>query len=479
MRVRQVLDQMGGNGRRGLVKYLPPHTLPAETKGTFPSAILASYPDNKYGNVGLLAEELVLSRVSVLDTEYLLSKMPHATLEQRAKIGKSKTTTEFLQKVSSTRTQLEAILLSLGHTFADVVLEPELAGTSVAGHPDAMAGDVVMEVKSTSKLEENFAYFMQQLTAYMALHPTCSHGILVLPLQETVLVFETAGWPHKATYLKTLETKAAAFLAKTPVLNLLDLLTAQNLITQHAIGAHVERSGSTLLQTVQTMTSETPYQIFLSGNQSTRLNLKEEDVSAAGAWVRAHKIRLYIHAPYILNLADRPEDLWNVKHMKELMKQSTKLGALGVVLHVGKRNIKKQELPLEQALENMRAGFLEILEEVDPSCPLLLETPAGQGSEMFRVKEDYVEFLEQFPSHLVGSCLDTCHVYASGYKPSEYINFVGDRGLLRLVHYNDSNDVCGSCKDRHAFVGRGHIGISEMSYVADYCTANRIPMVIE
>jgi deoxyribonuclease-4 len=128
----------------------------------------------------------------------------------------------------------------------------------------------------------------------------------------------------------------------------------------------------------------------------------------------------------------------------------------------------------------MSDAVSRILEHTDHLCPLLIETPAGQGSEMLKNKDDFLTFIQQFSEQdRIGACVDTCHVFACGYKPSEYLKFIGDNGLLKLVHYNDSNDTCGSCKDRHAFVGSGHIGLPEMTSVADYCGANGIPMVIE
>jgi deoxyribonuclease-4 len=163
------------------------------------------------------------------------------------------------------------------------------------------------------------------------------------------------------------------------------------------------------------------------------------------------------------------------------MEYGAKLGAKGVVVHVGKYT--NQELSI--ALDNMSNAVSQILEKTDSSCPLLIETPAGQGTEMLRDMVEFSEFIKKFMpedplvSSKIGACLDTCHVFASGHKPSEYIQYIGDRGLLRLVHYNDSNDICGSCKDRHALVGQGHIGIAEMTAVADYCGANKISMVIE
>ena len=57
-------------------------------------------------------------------------------------------------------------------------------------------------------------------------------------------------------------------------------------------------------------------------------------------------------------------------------------------------------------------------------------------------------------------CLDTCHVYACGHDPVTYMETVSETpDLLRLVHFNDSMEACGACKDRHAFIGTGKIGI--------------------
>jgi endonuclease IV len=40
-------------------------------------------------------------------------------------------------------------------------------------------------------------------------------------------------------------------------------------------------------------------------------------------------------------------------------------------------------------------------------------------------------------------------------------------------------DCCGSCKDRHAMVGQGHIGIEKMANIAKYCSEKNIYMIIE
>jgi deoxyribonuclease-4 len=110
-----------------------------------------------------------------------------------------------------------------------------------------------------------------------------------------------------------------------------------------------------------------------------------------------------------------------------------------------------------------------------------LETPAGQGTEMLTVYDDFVRFVQSFASPRLRICVDTCHVFATGQNPLDYIQKIHDTdaSLLQLVHFNDSAEACGSCLDRHAFVGTGKIGITTMTTIAEYCSERHIPMVVE
>ncbi len=481
LRVRQVLDSIGANGRRALAKYLPEYVLPTDTKGTFPAAILASFPEHKYSEVGVLTEKLVLSREEPT-IQSIMSELTHvAEGAAKAKIAISKTTADYLTKLIATRQCIQNILRASDLTISDCVQGAEYLGKNVAGHPDGVFGTtVVAEVKTSSKLDADHVYFMLQLALYMSLNPAFTCGILVLPLQSTCIVVRD--WPMRAKLLELVEQKAAKIIAeRPPTVSMEEIFGVANLIDFYGIGRHVSKN-KTLLQTVSNMIPGVPFQIFLSSNISSKLNLDDADVEAAGEWIRNNNIILYIHAPYVINLAAEYDDEWNIDYMRRTMQYGAKLGAKGVVVHVGKYTTQD----IEVAEGYMAYAVQSILEQTDPACPLLIETPAGQGSEMYCAKESFVEFIRLFvpknPTELtrIGSCIDTCHVFACGYKPSEYIQYIAESGIpLNLVHYNDSNDICGSCKDRHAPVGRGHIGIAEMTAVADYCGANQVCMVIE
>jgi endonuclease IV len=75
--------------------------------------------------------------------------------------------------------------------------------------------------------------------------------------------------------------------------------------------------------------------------------------------------------------------------------------------------------------------------------------------------------------------VDTCHVFACGHDPLDYVIQAYHTGLLRLVHFNDSETACGACVDRHAYIGTGHIGPNKMKEIAEFCASVRVDMVVE
>jgi len=189
------------------------------------------------------------------------------------------------------------------------------------------------------------------------------------------------------------------------------------------------------------------------------------------------------------------------------------MGGRGVVVHVGKSVTMEADL----AWSNMVTHTLSALAYASPECPLLLETPAGQGTEMLTTLEQMMSFIETIRNNLkqddgfdvacFGLCVDTCHVFALGYDPATYLRSIDARypGLVKLIHLNDSETPCGSHVDRHHKMGggltaltatsvralanpttdtshsaiNGHIGLSSLADVIEEAMTRGIPMVIE
>jgi deoxyribonuclease-4 len=158
------------------------------------------------------------------------------------------------------------------------------------------------------------------------------------------------------------------------------------------------------------------------------------------------------------------------------------IGFKGVVVHVGKSVGKHPG----ESIMRMRDNILSVLESASVDCPLLLETPAGQGTETLTGMEEFMDFVASIDDRRFGICVDTCHTFACGHCPLDYIQrcvsasaSASASSPLRLVHFNDSKTECGSRKDRHEYIGMGHIGIAKMGDIAELCHSNGIPMVVE
>ena len=245
----------------------------------------------------------------------------------------------------------------------------------------------------------------------------------------------------------------------------------------YKIGHHAPKL-PTLMKTIAEFPDpRKPYQIFLGGPQSSKMKVTDGELAATYSLIAAANLKVYVHSQYIINLSNAaaPDD-WNVTLLARNLQYAAAIGCRGVVVHVGKATDK----PYATALENMRTNIARVLEHATPECPLLLETPAGQGTETLKGEDEFIGFVESFADPRMRACLDTCHVFACGHKPLTFIDkFAAKPDLLRLIHFNDSLEPCGSCKDRHAPIGGGHIGYDDMAAIAKRCSDLDLPMVIE
>ncbi|CBQ67710.1 related to APN1-AP endonuclease [Sporisorium reilianum SRZ2] len=88
----------------------------------------------------------------------------------------------------------------------------------------------------------------------------------------------------------------------------------------------------------------------------------------------------------------------------------------------------------------------------------------------------------------VGVCIDTCHAFAAGYdltSPTSYTAFTSliDQTVgwqtVRAFHLNDSKFPLGCKRDRHANIGRGHIGLGGFWSIVNDDRWNGIPLILE
>lgn len=248
----------------------------------------------------------------------------------------------------------------------------------------------------------------------------------------------------------------------------------KSLMDKYSVGLHVSKS-KTLLETVQNLEHpDRPYQIFLGSNLRQTVKADPNDIIRTKQYVIENDIKLYVHLPYVFNIARDNDDI--SVNICEHLRISEGCGFKGVVLHVGKSVELGYEIALENSIKNIKKVLNTMHTNLD--CPLLIETPAGQGTEMFQSSYEFLYFVQSFEDERVRACIDTAHVYSTNYMPTDYLNQM-DLSVIKLIHFNDSQVCKGACRDRHEFLGNGFIPKDELIRVAEFGRTHSIPMILE
>jgi deoxyribonuclease IV len=173
-----------------------------------------------------------------------------------------------------------------------------------------------------------------------------------------------------------------------------------------------------------------------------------------------------IHAVYLLNLASTKADFYekSVETLSKTVDAACAIGAEAVVFHVGSH----QGAGFDAGLERVVPALAQALERCDDTTWLCMENTAGTGDTIGRSLEELAALYEAAERHpRLGVCLDSCHLFASGYDvtdPKELDRVVKQLdkliGLdrLRVLHVNDSKTPLGSNRDRHDNIGDGLMG---------------------
>jgi deoxyribonuclease-4 len=234
------------------------------------------------------------------------------------------------------------------------------------------------------------------------------------------------------------------------------------------IGAHVSPAGG-LAKAIERGVERgcRAIQIF---NQSPRMwkptVYPEEGVLAFREAMAESPIEaVVIHAVYLVNCASDDAEI-RAKSLNSLihsLRVGTRIGARGVILHPGSAKTGDVQSAIARAGETIREALAE-----SEQCPVHLENTAGTGGTLGRSVEELAELVAAAGgSERVGICLDSCHLFASGYDIrnaagiDELLREVSAKiGLQRLgsLHLNDSMTPLGANRDRHANIGEGELG---------------------
>jgi deoxyribonuclease-4 len=196
---------------------------------------------------------------------------------------------------------------------------------------------------------------------------------------------------------------------------------------------------------------------------------------------------VWCHSGYLINLAaSNPETL--EKSRQSLVHELDRCAQLGLpflVLHPGAAGERTAEEGLNLILESLKWVFAH----TDSPTKIALESTAGAGTVLGHTTEELAYLLDNsVESERLAICLDTCHLFASGYDlrtkkaVQTYVrNFkkLIDWGRVVCVHMNDSKTPFGSHKDRHELLGKGYIGWECFQTILQSPDFKKVPLCLE
>jgi deoxyribonuclease IV len=211
-------------------------------------------------------------------------------------------------------------------------------------------------------------------------------------------------------------------------------------------------------------------QIFLSDPQGWEKPAPRKDAEE----LRASKIPLYVHAPYLINVCSPRNNVryGSRKILQQTCEAAAEVGAAAVIVHAGHA---------EDGIAQGVGRWPRTLEMLESDVPVLIENTAGGENAVARRFDALARLWEAVSAAdfgvETGFCFDTCHAHAAGEEVGDAVaRVLAIVGRIDLLHANDSRDPPGTGADRHANLGRGQIGAEVLR---EMITAAGPPVVVE
>ncbi|SCF36608.1 deoxyribonuclease-4 [Micromonospora matsumotoense] len=216
------------------------------------------------------------------------------------------------------------------------------------------------------------------------------------------------------------------------------------------IGAHVDPADP--LAEAATRAAEA-VQFFLSDPQGWKAPEPREDADR----LRAADVDLYVHAPYVINVATLNNRI-RIPSRKLLLGHAAaaaQLDARGLIVHGGHVNAGDD---LAVGFDNWRKTFAYAADSGGFPVPVLIENTAGGDNACARRLDALARLWDALGDYEVGFCLDTCHAHAGGEELLDLVDRVkAITGRIDLVHANNSKGGFNSGQDRHDNLDGGTI----------------------
>lgn len=229
------------------------------------------------------------------------------------------------------------------------------------------------------------------------------------------------------------------------------------------------------------------FMLYTGAPQNTRRKpIEELNIEAGWNYMREHGLEDFVvHAPYIINLANtvKPETYeLAVEFLTLEVERTVAMGSNLLILHPGAHVGAGVEAGTKKIIE----GLNHVL-TADTKCCIALETMAGKGSEIGRSFEELAAIYDGVTyNEKLRVCFDTCHTHDAGYDIihdfdgviDQFNHYIG-KDQIAVFHINDSKNVCGAKKDRHANIGQGEIGFDALHYIVHHPDFMDVPKILE
>lgn len=229
------------------------------------------------------------------------------------------------------------------------------------------------------------------------------------------------------------------------------------------------------------------FMFYTGAPQNTRRkDISELNIEPAWEYMKENGIdEIIVHAPYIINLGNavKPETFeLAVEFLDKELQRTIACRSHLLILHPGAHVGAGVETGTHQIIQ----GLNEVLTK-DTDCCIALETMAGKGSEIGRTFEELARIYDGVKyNDKLRVCFDTCHTSDSGYDIIGQFDNVIDKfdkilgkDQIAVFHINDSKNVPGAAKDRHANIGFGEIGFDALNYIVHHQDFENVPKILE
>ncbi|MGA8114275.1 MAG: deoxyribonuclease IV [Actinocatenispora sp.] len=212
------------------------------------------------------------------------------------------------------------------------------------------------------------------------------------------------------------------------------------------IGAHVDSTDP--LAEAKARAADA-VQFFLADPQGWKAPTEHPRAAELRAAAESGEIDLYVHAPYVLNVASTNNRIRipSRKLLDQHAAAAASIGAKGLIVHGG--HVTRDD-DIAVGFDNWRKTFQYAAKSGGFPLPILIENTAGGDRACARRFDNIARLWDAIGEFDPGCCLDTCHAHCGG----EDLAGITDRlrsitGRIDLVHANGSRDGFDSGRDRH------------------------------